>query len=148
MKLLLTNDDGYDADGIQTLAACLSRDNDVYVIAPDRNRSAVSNGITWMKEPLKFVRHSENVYSCSGLPADCVIAGLSGELLPFMPDAVISGINKGANIGTDIIYSGTAAAARQAVLYGIPGIALSIESSDDVWKYRALARFAADNLET
>lgn len=146
MKLLITNDDGVDADGIRVLTERLSRENEVCVVAPDANRSAVSNGITWMKSPLQIKQLGNNVYSCSGLPADCVIAGLKGDFLPFKPDAVLSGINKGANIGTDILYSGTAAAARQAVLYGVPGIALSIESRDDVWKYDALASFAAKNL--
>ena len=147
MKLLITNDDGYDADGIRVLAEVLTEaGNDVWTIAPDRNRSAVSHGITWMREPLKFVKRGEKTYSCSGLPADCAIAGLRGDLIPFKPDAVISGINKGANIGTDILYSGTAAAARQASMYGVPGIALSVESRDDEWKYEALAKFAAANL--
>jgi 5'-nucleotidase len=145
MKLLLTNDDGYNAEGINILAQHLLHDNDVCVFAPDRNRSAVSHCIT-MNEPLKIIQRSERVYSCSGVPVDCVVAGIRGNFLPFMPDAVISGINRGANVGTDIVYSGTAAAARQAVLYGVPGIALSVESQNDIWKYDAMADFAAKNI--
>ena len=145
MRLLLTNDDGYDCEGIQSLAKRLSRDHEVWVIAPDRNRSGVSHCIS-MSGALRLVTRSARAYAYEGNPVDCIIAGIRGGLLPGLPDAVLSGINKGANIGTDIVYSGTASAACQAVLYGVPGIALSIVSSNDIWQYDALADFAAKNL--
>ncbi|MCI1209303.1 MAG: 5'/3'-nucleotidase SurE [Treponema sp.] len=146
MNLLLTNDDGIDGDGLHVLADRLSRTNQVWIIAPSQNRSAVSNGIT-MGAPLKLKKITDRTYTCSGLPVDCVVTALKSDILPFRPDAVISGINRGANIGTDILYSGTAAAARQAVLYTVPGIALSVESRNNVWQYDALADFAANNME-
>lgn len=146
MKLLLTNDDGFSADGIKTLARRLSdAAHEVWIFAPDRNRSAASNRIT-MDKPLRIKKHAERVYSCSGMPADCVITALKSGIVGDGIDAVLSGINRGANIGTDILYSGTAAAARQAVLYGVPGIALSVRSSDGLWRYDAMANFAVHNL--
>jgi len=99
-----------------------------------------------MGNTLRLSEVGYHEYKYSGTPVDCVIAGIRGNILPGRPDAVISGINRGANIGTDILYSGTAAGARQAVIYGVPGIALSIESDDDIWHYDALADFAARNL--
>jgi Predicted acid phosphatase len=100
-----------------------------------------------MHEPLRIKKIAERTYSCSGGPADCVITALRTSITGGLPDAVLSGINRGANLGTDLVYSGTAAAARQAVLYGVPGIALSIQSHDGVWRYGGLARFAARNLD-
>jgi 5'-nucleotidase len=146
MKLLLTNDDGISADGIRILADVFSAENEVWIIAPDRNRSAVSHCIT-MNEPLRIKKLGERIYSCSGVPVDCVITALRSGITGGVPDVVLSGINRGANLGTDLLYSGTAAAARQAVLYGVPGIALSIQTHDGIWRYGALARFAAKNLE-
>ncbi len=146
MKLLITNDDGVGAEGIRVLADVLSAENEVWVIAPDRNRSAVSHCIT-MHEPLRIRKLGERTYSCSGVPVDCVVTGLRSGITGGPPDAVLSGINRGSNLGTDLLYSGTAAAARQAVLYGVPGIALSIQTHDGVWRYGGLARFAAKNLQ-
>ena len=145
MKILLTNDDGIQADGILSLVKVLEKEHDVCVIAPDKNRSAVSHKIT-MKEPLKFCQFEENRYSCSGVPVDCVFNGING-ILKEKPDVVISGINKGPNLGTDIVFSGTAAAARQASFYGIPGIAVSLASYDDSWNYLPLAEFVCKNIE-
>jgi 5'-nucleotidase len=145
MRLLLTNDDGIGSEGISVLAGRLSEKHEVWIVAPDSNRSGVSHCIT-MKNSMKLVKTGKRKYKYSGTPADCVITGLRSGLIPEDPDVVISGINRGANIGTDILYSGTAAAARQAVLYGIPGIALSIDSSDGRWEYDALADFTEKNL--
>ncbi|MBR5866882.1 MAG: 5'/3'-nucleotidase SurE [Spirochaetaceae bacterium] len=144
MRILLTNDDGYDGAGLQVLTEYLSKDHEVWVMAPDVNRSAVSHCIT-MTSPLKICQKADKKYTCSGVPVDCVIHGIA--MMDEKPDVVISGINKGANLGTDILYSGTCAAARQAVINEVPGIALSIESYDDVWQYNALAKFVNDNLE-
>ena len=126
MNLLLTNDDGIDSGGLAVLAKALrSRGDRVFVIAPDANRSGISNAITILNNPVKIKAVGEDTLSCSGTPADCVIAALMG-VLPFKPDMVLSGINQGPNLSTDIIYSGTAGAARQGSLFGIPSIALSL----------------------
>ncbi len=146
MKILITNDDGLDCEGIQVLARTLEKSHEVWVVAPDRNRSAVSHGIT-MTTPLRLRRISERVYTCSGVPADCTVNGLLA-VIGEKPDVVISGINQGANIGTDVIYSGTAAAARQASLYGLPAIALSLVSHTGSWVYEPLSGFVYDNLDT
>lgn len=145
MRLLVTNDDGYNGKGLETLVECLSAKHDVWVIAPDKNRSGVSHGIN-LTEPLRICCKASQRYTCSGVPVDCVINGLNG-ILPEPPDVIISGINKGANIGTDILFSGTCAAARQAALYGIPGIAVSIESFSNDWQYNAIADFVSKNTE-
>lgn len=151
MNILISNDDGINAKGIQALIKRLKKDNhDVYVIAPDSNRSAVSNHLTMYKEHT-LIQVDENSYSHTGYPADCVFTGLTGNLLKDI-DVVISGINKGGNMGSDVIYSGTCAASRQAVLLGKPSIALSVEPlsrdfKEADYKYDALADFAARNLE-
>src|SRR5574344_2495885 len=159
MKILLTNDDGIEAEGIAVLAKRLARENEVWVVAPHRDRSGVSHCITMDKplliekrETVNGVPCGEQWYSLEGFPADCVITALRGSFLPGLPDMVISGINSDANLGTDVIYSGTCAAARQASLYGVPGIALSLCHKSDhgegeKGKYHALADFAAANLK-
>ena len=153
MKILLANDDGIEAKGIQVLAARLEKDgHDVYVIAPDSNRSAVSHHIT-MYNVNTLKEAGKNRWACSGYPSDCVCLGLKSNLFDFKFELVISGINEGANMGTDIIYSGTCGAARQAVLDGVPAIALSVDPEE--WtpecrakmKYEPLADFAAKNLD-
>lgn len=152
MNILLTNDDGYKAKGINSIFKKLSEKHNVYIIAPDENRSGVSSHIN-MKEPLEIKRHSKNIFSCSGLPVDCVAIGITSPLLPLKFDAVISGINFGANMGTDIIYSGTCAAARQGVMYGIPSIAVSLESENwslmakNEMNFEPLSFFILQNLE-
>ena len=147
MRIVLTNDDGFESEGINVLATHLSDEHEVWIVAPDRNRSAVSNSIT-MNKALKIKKIRERVYSCSGTPVDCVIVALKSGLVSGVPDVVMSGINRGPNIGTDILYSGTCAGARQAVLYGVPGIALSVSSFDNAWQYDAMARFAKKNINS
>ena len=152
MKILLANDDGIEAEGIQILYERLAKEHEVYVIAPDSNCSATSHHIT-MYKGYTVKEYKKNQWAISGLPVDCVCLGTGGDLFDFKFDLVISGINKGANMGTDIIYSGTCGAARQAVLNKVPGIALSVDPM--VWdeehlsnmKYKALADFAAGNLK-
>lgn len=152
-KVLVTNDDGIEGEGLKVLVDSLKKVADVYVLAPDSNRSAVSSKITmWQK--LSIRRHEEGIYSCSGMPADCVICALKSPLFGFKFDAIVSGINSGPNMGTDVIYSGTCAAARQAVLMGIPGIAVSLESkffdydnSREGFNFTPLADFTANNLD-
>ena len=153
MNILLTNDDGIEARGIKVLAQKFEEaGHAVYVIAPDSNRSAVSHHITMYNTNI-LKEAGKNRWSCSGYPSDCVCIGLKSDLFDFKFDAVISGINEGANMGTDIIYSGTCGAARQAVLDGVPGIALSVNPEE--WtlecrknmKYEALADFAVKNID-
>ena len=145
-RILITNDDGIDAEGFRSLMRRLERDgHEILCVVPDRDCSAVSHGMT-IGRPMPLAGRGARVYALAGKPADCVIAVVRGAFFRFMPDVVLSGINRGANLGTDIVYSGTAAAARQAVLLGIPGIALSMESYDGSWRFDPLADFAARNL--
>lgn len=150
-KILVTNDDGIEGEGLSVLVDSLKTVCDVYVLAPDSNRSAVSSKIT-MGGRLFYKKAGENAYACSGTPADCVISALTSSLFDFPFDAVFSGINSGPNMGTDVIYSGTCAAARQAVLMGVPGIAVSLESeffdyARSGFNFRPLADFCAKNLD-
>ncbi len=147
MKILLTNDDGIDCDGIIKLAAGLRTLNlhEIYILAPDSNRSGVSHSLS-LFGPIKITRRSEDTWTCSGTPADCsIVAALGG--LPFKPDLIISGINAGANLGTDIIYSGTAAAARQAVLNDIPAIALSLDGHNGPFLWDMAVDFILTHLD-
>lgn len=145
MNILVTNDDGYTAEGLQVLAAVLRKRHSVWIVAPSTNRSGVSHGIT-MSDPLRFRVEGDKEFSCSGFPVDCTITGSQG-IMPFRPDAVVSGINRGANLGTDIVFSGTAAAARQASFAGVPGIAVSLVADSEPWYWEPLARFVSENLE-
>lgn len=130
MRILLTNDDGYQAAGIAKLAEiALQIADEVYVVAPAGERSAISHGIT-VRDPLivekiDFPVPVTESYTCSGTPADCVKVAINALLAEKKPDLVISGINKGYNMGYDTVYSGTVAAARDAVYQGVKGIAVS-----------------------
>jgi 5'-nucleotidase len=128
MRLLLTNDDGINSPGLLLFAAALRKaGHRVFVLAPSADRSGVSHSITFLNGPTKIVRIDEDTWSCDGTPVDCVVIGLMGGLPECAPfDAIVSGINRGANLGTDLVYSGTAAAARQGALCGIPSLALSL----------------------
>lgn len=124
MKILVSNDDGHLATGINVLTEALAQVADVVVVAPDRNRSAASNSLT-LSSPLRVSRIAENRYSVNGTPSDCVHLALTG-LLEEEPDLVVSGINHGANLGDDVIYSGTVAAAMEGRFLGLPTIAVSL----------------------
>lgn len=123
MKILFSNDDGYGAPGIEALTRAFSS-FDYEVVAPDRERSGTSQTLT-LVHPVRVMKKGERRFACSGFPADCVMYSLLG-VLENRPDWVISGINAGPNLGTDLIYSGTAAAARQAALWGVPAMAVSL----------------------
>jgi 5'-nucleotidase len=123
MKILLSNDDGYQAEGLVALHAALREIADVEVIAPELNNSAKSNALT-LNAPIYVHRAPSGFRYVSGTPADCVHIALSG-LLDYRPDLVVSGINNGANMGDDTIYSGTVGAAMEGYLFGIPAIAFS-----------------------
>ncbi|MCH7502620.1 MAG: 5'/3'-nucleotidase SurE [Proteobacteria bacterium] len=124
MKILVSNDDGFLATGINVLTEALAEIADVVVVAPDRNRSAASNSLT-VHSPLRISKIAENRYSVDGTPSDCVHLALTG-LLDDEPDLVVSGINHGANLGDDVIYSGTVAAAMEGRFLGLPTIAVSL----------------------
>ncbi|MEI8157791.1 MAG: 5'/3'-nucleotidase SurE [Burkholderiales bacterium] len=123
MKILISNDDGYQAPGIVALYEALKDVAEVEVIAPEQNNSAKSNALT-LHSPLYVTRASNGFRYVNGTPADCVHIALSG-LLDYRPDLVVSGINNGANMGDDTIYSGTVGAAMEGFLFGIPAIAFS-----------------------
>jgi 5'-nucleotidase len=122
-SILLTNDDGINAEGLRVLEEALQGIAYLIIVAPDSERSAVSHGLT-IRSPLEYKEIDANRYAVKGTPADCVIFALRKLLVSF-PDLVISGINHGANLGDDIMYSGTVAAAREASRCGIPAMAIS-----------------------
>jgi 5'-nucleotidase len=131
MKILLTNDDGVHAPGLSALYRPLARSHEVMIVAPDRERSAVGHGIT-LHMPLRVtevhIQPEIRALAVDGTPADCIKLSVL-ELLEQKPDLVISGINPGANVGVNINYSGTVAAAKEATLYGIASIAVSIQGA-------------------
>jgi len=126
MRILLSNDDGYFAPGLERLAAALATRAEITVVAPERDRSGASNSLT-LDRPLSVRRAPNGFLFVNGTPTDCVHLAVTG-LLEGLPDMVISGINLGANMGDDTIYSGTVAAATEGYLLGIPSIAISLAS--------------------
>lgn len=140
MKILVTNDDGIHAPGIKILVEALGEIGEVIVVAPDRERSAVGHALT-LHHPLRAARVSPNAFAVDGTPTDCVNLGIH-SLLPFKPDIVVSGINRGGNLGDDITYSGTVSAAMEATLMGIPAFAVSLVTDGEGANYPAAASFA------
>lgn len=139
MKILLTNDDGIQAPGIQALARELRQaGHELFIIAPDRERSAASHSLT-LRADIRVSKIGEKEYSVSGTPADCAVIALQ-KILPYPVDLVISGINAGQNMGEDVLYSGTVAAAVEATLQGHKAIAISINSYTDQ-KFEVAARW-------
>lgn len=129
MRILLSNDDGVHAKGMQVLQQALSQFAEVTTVGPDRNCSGASNSLTLIN-PLR-VQHMENgFYSVNGTPTDCVHLAIS-QLLDFTPDLVVAGINHGANLGDDVLYSGTVAAATEGRHLGLPAIAVSLAGRDE-----------------
>lgn len=139
-RILITNDDGIHAEGLKALEQGLLPLGDVYVVAPEREMSATSQSIS-IHLPLRVRQHDERHYAVSGTPADAVILALH-QILSFMPDIVLSGINQGANLGENIIYSGTVAGALEATLHGVPAIAVSLASRKQT-DFSGAASFAA-----
>lgn len=138
----MSNDDGYHALGINTLLEEMSQQNDVTVVAPNQERSSCGHGIT-LGEPVRIIQHHDNVYACSGYPADCILIGIGHLFSERKPDLIVSGINHGANLGQDRYYSGTMAAAREGAFRGVPSIAVSLvtQSNDDEEYFSTAARF-------
>ncbi|HXV86363.1 MAG TPA: 5'/3'-nucleotidase SurE [Gemmatimonadales bacterium] len=128
MRILVSNDDGILARGLALLADVLRTAGEVTVVAPDREQSGTSHSLT-LTRPLRPVRRPDGAYQVDGTPTDCVLLAL-GALLPDRPEMVFSGINHGPNMGEDVLYSGTVAAAMEGLSLGIPGIAVSYAGSD------------------
>lgn len=139
MRILLSNDDGYQAPGLAALADRLSRIARVQVVAPERNRSGASNSLT-LERPIRAHVSANGFISVDGTPTDCVHLAITG-LLDEEPDMVIAGINAGANMGDDVLYSGTVAAATEGRFLGFPAIAVSMSSHDPL-HYETGARVA------
>jgi len=162
MRILLTNDDSIKSPGITLLAAALRKaGHRVFVVAPEVNQSGVSHAIRFLNGPCKLTQTGADTWSCGGTPADCVVIALKGGIpelclteqdesrkrkQPPPIDLIISGINQGANLGTDIIYSGTAAAARQGAFFQIPSLALSLIHGDE-WNWDMAVDFAVERLD-
>ena len=138
MRILISNDDGYFAPGLACLAQHLSAVAEVVVVAPERNRSGASNSLT-LDRPLNLTRAASGFYYVNGTPTDCVHLAVTG-MLDTQPDMVISGINAGANMGDDTIYSGTVAAATEGFLLGIPAIAVSLAGGKELRHFETAAR--------
>ena len=141
----MTNDDGIHSEGLIALEEAMSGLGHVYVVAPDRERSAAGHSLT-LHHPLRLEEISLNRYSLDGTPTDCVNLAVNG-LLDVRPDVVVSGINKGGNLGDDITYSGTVAAAMEATLLGIPSVAVSLDARSD-FDFHAAAGSAAKIVKT
>jgi 5'-nucleotidase len=138
--ILVTNDDGVHAPGIRALAAALRSLAEVQIVAPDREVSACSQSLT-LKHPLRADKIEDGVHSVDGTPADCVNLALV-KLLPRRPDLVVSGINRGANLGEDVFYSGTVGGAREGTFFGVPSLAFSLAARAES-DYGPAASFAA-----
>ena len=144
MRILLSNDDGYFAPGLACLAEALSAIAEVTVVAPERDRSGASNSLT-LDRPLHLHKAHNGFYYVNGTPTDCVHLAVTG-MLDNLPDMVVSGINAGANMGDDTIYSGTVAAATEGFLLGIPSLAISLNSASSK-NFSTAARVAADMVQ-
>lgn len=128
MKILLSNDDGYHAEGLAALASAVGALAETVIVAPDRNQSGASHSLT-LDAPLRVGTTAEGVYFVSGTPTDCVHLAITG-LLDEEPDMVVAGINHGSNLGDDVLYSGTVAAAIEGRFLGLPAIAVSLTGDD------------------
>ncbi|MBU3155450.1 5'/3'-nucleotidase SurE [Clostridium estertheticum] len=145
MRLLLTNDDGINAKGIYALAKELEKNHEVIIVAPDKERSACGHSIT-LTRPLivketKLKGIKAKAFSVDGTPADCVKIAIN-KLTDAKIDMVVSGINRGFNLGTDVLYSGTVSAAIEATIYKIPAMAVSVEFDDNTENYDIAAKYA------
>lgn len=137
--ILVTNDDGFYSDGIRVLAKSLEAVGKVVIIAPDQERSAASHSLT-LHRPLRVRKVRSDLYSVDGTPTDCITLGVH-EILPRRPKVIVSGINKGANLGDDVHYSGTVSAAIEGGIMGIPSIAISMMPSEK-YHFETAAQFA------
>src|SRR5574344_441450 len=153
MKVLISNDDGIMANGIRALVEALSLENEVYVVAPDRERSAAGHSLT-LHTPLRVeeldpLAGSKRTWVTTGTPGDCVKIAINAILSPEeMPDIVISGINHGPNLGSDILYSGTVSCAMEGAMMGIPSMAVSLASMETEYdSFKFTAKFVNELLK-
>jgi 5'-nucleotidase len=142
MRVLVTNDDGYRSEGIHALAAALRRLGDVTIVAPVEEASAIGHALT-LRRPLRLEPVKEGVYAVDGTPTDCVNVAITQVFSGELPDLVVSGINKGYNLGDDITYSGTVAGALEGALLGIPSLAVSLRATRGEYDFSFAARAAA-----
>ena len=142
IRILVTNDDGYRSEGIHALATALSAIGEVTTVAPMTEASAIGHALT-LRHPLRLETISDRVFAVDGTPTDCVNVAIT-HVFKGMPDLVVSGINKGWNLGDDITYSGTVAGALEAALLGIPAMAVSLRQTRGDYDYRFAAQAAAD----
>ncbi len=140
MLILVTNDDGVHSTGLIALFRAMKEIGDAYIVAPDRERSAVGHSLT-LHRPLRIEQLREHVYSVNGTPTDAVVVGVN-KVLPEKPDIVVSGINRGGNLGDDITYSGTVSAAIEGTILNIPSFAISVQG-DKNFHFDTAAFFAA-----
>jgi 5'-nucleotidase len=145
MHILLSNDDGYLAEGLVAVANALTSVAEISVVAPDKNRSAASNSLT-LEMPLRAYRSDNGFIKVDGTPTDCVHLAITG-LLEKEPDMVIAGINHGANLGDDVIYSGTVAAATEGRFLGLPAMAISLASTEEPGHFETAAHVAVTLLK-
>jgi 5'-nucleotidase len=139
MRILVTNDDGIHSPGLTALAKALSKVGEVWVVAPDRERTAVAHAVT-LHKPLRVHQLGTRVYAVNGTPVDCVNLAVL-KLLSAPPDLLVSGINKGVNLGDDVLYSGTVSAAMEGTILGVPSMAVSQEGQEHFY-FDAGARYA------
>jgi 5'-nucleotidase len=139
-RILVTNDDGVDSDGIRVLAKALQALGEVIVVAPAEETSAVGHALT-LRRPLRLNRRSSGIYSVDGTPTDCIDVAIA-SVLRGEPDVIVSGINKGWNVGDDITYSGTVSAALEGALLGVPSVAVSTENREDKFDFLSAAEVA------
>lgn len=142
LRILITNDDGYFSDGIRTLYGELKKQAYVYIVAPDREQSASSHSLT-LNRPLRVQKLDKHRYAIDGTPTDCVMLALHLLFEKKRPDLIVSGINHGANMGDDITYSGTVAAAIEGSILGIPSIAVSMANYEPGTSMKRAARFVS-----
>jgi 5'-nucleotidase len=146
MRILVTNDDGYRSDGIHAVAAALRAIGDVTIVAPVEEASAIGHALT-LRHPLRLENISDNVFAVDGTPTDCVNIAITQVFDGLLPHLVVSGINKGWNLGDDITYSGTVAGALEAALLGIPSLAVSLRATRGDYDFSFAARAATSLVE-
>src|SRR5690349_13354927 len=140
MRILVTNDDGVSSQGLHALAEAMRTLGRVTVIAPERERGAIGHAVT-LHKPLRLIHVAKDVYAVNGTPSDCVLLGVT-QLMRKAPSLVITGINRGLNLGDDVTYSGTVSAALEGTLLGIPSIAVSLEG-EGTFRFETAAYYAA-----
>jgi 5'-nucleotidase len=140
-RILVTNDDGYRSEGIRALAAAMARFGEVTIVAPIQEASAVGHGLT-LRQPLRLDAIGERIFAVDGTPTDCVSLAVT-QVFKGLPDLIVSGINKGWNLGDDVTYSGTVAGALEAALLGVPGIAVSVRATRGAYDFAPASQVTA-----